>query len=339
MSVIQGMGWKFLDRIIIEITNLGARSAQASRADYSQSAFDGTEYTPIEFYKNTKEFFSSPAKFYLTAESRDLPAQEIAGSADAKLMMIKSAYKSQFHENDNVYFEYLSSEQAPKPICLVFLTGWLRSNTRTEFEFCKSLSAAGVDAAIISAPYSLQRTPAGWRSGEYFITPDLFASVGNFRQAISDIVSVVSWLKARGSARIILFGLSVGGILAELVANVCPAAGLILVASGCNLAEIVWTSRETVALRRGIETQGYGQDDVRQTWSICDPLVVGRSCQVPRDRIILFRTLYDEVIPPANQDQLWEVLDRPRRIDLSCAHYSVAWFLGRIRNAVIESIA
>jgi hypothetical protein len=92
------------------------------------------------------------------------------------------------------------------------LTGQLRKNLVQEERFCAPLVCGGGHVVLMSAPYSQERTPASYNSGELFITHDLYGSAENFRNCATDVVVVMKWLELRGVRRRVLVGLSVGGI-------------------------------------------------------------------------------------------------------------------------------
>ncbi|MEM7207829.1 MAG: hypothetical protein AAF434_08410 [Pseudomonadota bacterium] len=246
---------------------------------------------------------------------------------------IPSGIKSDNASNDLIRCKHVRA-RADEPRYLFFITGWRRQNTDVEVGICKFFAKFGISSVLMSPPYSQKRTPPGWWSGEYFVSGDIYLTVSNFRQCVSDAVGVLNWIANQKPRKIGLFGFSLGGVLLQLVSNVYPVDNLFLVVSGARLGDLVWYGKLTQELRQDIESAGINRRELNLAWSICDPETVGHHCQVTKENVLIYSSLYDEVVLPEYQDALWQSLGQPERIQLPCAHYSVFFYLKSINTHV-----
>lgn len=122
-------------------------------------------------------------------------------------------------------------------------------------------------------------------------------------------------------------GISMGGMIGAVLLAVEPELlGGALCMAGGDLAGIALTSSEIQAVRWRQwrhETDGVSGDELRRELRrllVSDPARAG--AYVATERVLLVGTALDEVVPPANQDLLWESFGRPERHILPLGHYT-----------------
>ena len=338
---MRSASYKNLDRLVAW-TDRGkqCRSWSGIATDFR---FENEKWEPQAFFDRWRPSFSVPEEFFLRAPVPRPCAALISvrhtPNGKAFDLILERPRPATQTNNDLMPIRYLRADCSAGDACVIMLTGWLRKNLVQEERFCAPFVCGGVDVVLMSAPYSQERTPAGCNSGELFITPDLYGSVGNFRNCVADVVAVMKWLELRGVRRRVLVGLSVGGVLMAIVASTFRAEGLILIMAGADLSRIVWEGLATQELKHAYEAQGITRKDLALAWGICDPMNIGAACKVPKERILLFTSKYDLIVPFACQESLWRALDQPPRVDLSSSHYGMVFHIREIQNRIASFLA
>ena len=108
----------------------------------------------------------------------------------------------------------------------VLLHGWnAEIGYRTLFPYlARRLNGAGINALMYELPYHSQRKPRRARRGEptNFLSGDLLHVVQASHQAIADARALVAWLREQGCDRVGVWGISLGGWLAGMLACAEP---------------------------------------------------------------------------------------------------------------------
>ena len=337
---------KFLNRRFDDLMTVAKgvkRGLTTRHRALAPSAFDGKTYSPEEFHSFTAGFFDDPGGFYqdfnAPGAAPEAHGEEAFEHGVVRDWSMPSGVTGPHPENNRIHFKQvissaISSEGEGRGT-LFLLPGWLSPRVNVELGICRSLAAHGIDALVMSPPFSQKRTPAGWATGMKFVSGDVYATVANFRQCVSDALGVLNWARGEGAASITLAGISLGGALVGLIANVFAAEAMILIISGCQLGDIVWDGKLTRRLKRDIMRGGIGREDLRRIWAIVDPDTMAGNCLVPQEKIRLLASKYDQIIHPHYQQRLWEVLGRPERHRYNCAHYSVAFHLKDIKARIV----
>ena len=333
---MRSASYRNLDRLVARMDRgKRCRSWSGIATDFR---FENERWEPQAFFDRWRPSFSVPEEFFLKApvlrpcaaliSVRQTPYGKVFD------LILEHATPVTQIKNEFMPIRYLRADGSAGDACLIMLTGWLRKNLVQEERFCVPFVRSGFDVILMSAPYSQERTPAGYQSGELFITPDLYTGVENFRNCVADVVAVMKWLELRGVRRRVLVGLSVGGILMTIVASTCRAEGLILIMAGADLSRIIWEGLATQELKHAYKAQGISRKDLALAWGICDPVNIGVACKVPKERILLFTSKYDLIVPFSCQESLWRALDRPRRVDLSSSHYGMMFHIREIQHRI-----
>ncbi|MBL8725987.1 MAG: hypothetical protein JNK49_18220 [Planctomycetes bacterium] len=160
---------------------------------------------------------------------------------------------------------------------------------------------------------------------------------------------LLAWLEDPGPAFAppparFLFGVSVGGIVATATAALEPRLdGLAVVVSGADLGSLVTDSREGRVERWldwRLRTDGAARGVVAAELRSCltlEPLAMAAA--VPTRKVLLVHGRFDEVVPGANQDWLWEAFGRPQRLLLPAGHYLAAAALGTVLSKADQHFA
>ena len=135
--------------------------------------------------------------------------------------------------------------------------------------------------------------------------------MASFRPAVLDVRRAGDWLAARPEVdpdRIGLMGVSLGALIASLVAGVDPNFDRVsLLIGGGDLAAIAMNgSREVRSLRERIDELGLTVDDLRELWRPIDPLTF--ASRLDPDAILMINAEEDEIIPRESTLKLQEAV-------------------------------
>jgi len=294
--------------------------------------FDGHAYRSIdEFYAACQPYFDRPREFYrapLEQDSLELrPTNERPSSAGYTPCAFDSPLVSDWPANNVVPFKWFRETATRSKTMVLFVPGWGRSNQSFEIEMCARLLGHGVDAGLLTVPFHQARAPAGTRSGEFFISANLFWTVANFRQLTVEIRSLIRFMRERYE-HVGLLGMSSGAFQAGLASDCEAVDVLFTLVGGCDVAGITWHGAATQWIRRDLEGRGVTQDELGRAWSIADQAILGRHCRARFRKHYIAR--YDGIVPTEYQLRLWEAYGRPDRLDLQVSHVSLFFSLPRI---------
>jgi pimeloyl-ACP methyl ester carboxylesterase len=174
----------------------------------------------------------------------------------------------------------------------------------------------GFDVVMPILPFHGPRAPRWARySGEAFGSWDVGRLNEAVRQAVHDVDLVRRWLVDAGSGPVGLVGLSLGGYLTALVAELCPdVAFAIPVAAPSSLA---WLPQRLFGFGRfGPARLPIAPDILAAAYRVHSPLTYPLA--IPRSRTFIVGGLGDGVVPPEQVQALWRHWGEP----------AVHWFNG-----------
>lgn len=304
----------------------------------AQDPFDGHLHTIESFNEMVAPFFESPRGFYDvegSLEDYDLregvhPREGALTDVPMRRLLFRTPRETEWPENNLVPLKCF--EEGESDTFLLFVPGWGRSSQRFEELMCRRWASQGIHAGLITKPYHQARAPEGSFTGEYFISANLFWTIANFRQCVSEILLVLKHMRAR-YRRIGLFGMSSGGFQAGLAATCVDVDFLFPYITGCQLGSITWHGLITQYVRRDLERKGIDEATLNRAWRITDLAVIGHHTRA--QHIKQYIAKYDSVIHTRYQRQLWRVYHEPAKVDLESSHYS-SFFR---RDFIVDDVA
>jgi dienelactone hydrolase len=138
---------------------------------------------------------------------------------------------------------------------VVLLHGWnAERGYRVLFPFLAwRLARAGLNAAMIELPYHAQRKPAAPGAVRNFLSDDLVRVVEAMRQSVADARALVAWLEQQGCRSVGVWGVSLGGWLAGMLACVDARVRFaVLVTPVARMDRVVEQLDFCEPLRRGL---------------------------------------------------------------------------------------
>jgi hypothetical protein len=195
--------------------------------------------------------------------------------------------------------------------------------------------ALGLNVAFPVLPlHGPRRT--GWRTGDGSLSGDFLDSIHMVAQAVWDVRRLGHWLRAEGAPAVGVYGLSLGGHTATLLAALepdlaCVVAGITPI---CYLelarANLPWPIRAVA------ERLGFIDEKLVDVLRPISPLAM--PARVPRERRWLYAAMADRLVPRRHTLALWEHWERPRIAWYAGTHVSFGWE-AEVRGLLTEAFA
>jgi dienelactone hydrolase len=283
------------------------------------------------YYLDPK-FRADPRLFYPAPPS--LPAVEvvkkIAEDDNVEVSLIK--WPSLYHpmnpvfapsyetyiETHTAYAVYMKSKRGNKGV-IVISHGWTGGDITKSYKLEKmeDLADIGYDAVLIQQPYHGLRMPAGSKfSGEYFFSGEVARTNEAFCQTVTDVRSMVMWLKP--SYEVVgIKGGSLGGITTLMTATVEPRIDFAVAwVPPSSLGDIPEDTPLAPFVVEGMRASGLDQDLVRQILYVSSPANFPPA--IDKDDVLIIAGMGDNFVPPAQPTRVWE----------NWGHPEIIWFAG-----------
>jgi len=180
----------------------------------------------------------------------------------------------------------------------------------------------GLNVAAIVLPVHGSRKPSRL-SGEEFLGFDMMNGVHGLSQAVWDVRSLLSWIRAQDPTGVGLFGVSLGGYTTALVSAVEPDLDMVL--AGIPVSDFVelfrYHSPHHVHLR-AIEHRildGTAEDVYRVVSPLAMPTVTPHAARA------MFAGLGDRLAPPEQAHGLWQHWEDPETCWFPGNHVGYLW--------------
>lgn len=219
---------------------------------------------------------------------------------------------------------------------VIVLHYWGARDLRVERTLAAELNRRGIIAAVMTLPYHLSRTPAGTRSGQLAIQPDVDRLKSTMTQAVLDTRRSIDFLLTRPEVKpgkVGLVGTSLGALVASTVYGVDPrVTDVAFLLGGVDLAGILWNSSRVVSQRDGLRRRGYTEERMREVLQEVEP-----ARYLPRKEpghAFVIGGLYDTVVPRRNTEALISLMPEPKTLWLGTGHYGGIFVQRRLMREV-----
>lgn len=160
------------------------------------------------------------------------------------------------------------------------------------------MARRGLDVALPLLPFhGLRGGPS--RGAPPFPSADPRLTNEGFRQAVTDILSLVRWLRARGAPQVGVMGMSLGGFTASLLATVSNEIDFVV--PMIPLASIADFAREQGHLGSGSDATEQHAALEKANW-VASPLA--RKLRLPKERALVIAAAHDQITPIAHAERL-----------------------------------
>jgi len=173
----------------------------------------------------------------------------------------------------------------------------------------------GLDVVMVTLPLHGARA-SGRRSGAGFLDAHPLLTNAAFGQAIFELRRIVGWLRAEGAPAVGVYGMSLGGYTAALLASLEPGlACAVPYVPAVSLPHVLAAGRspEDNAAREDV---GLGERTLSEAWASHEPLR-HRPLVAPEGRLIL-AGVTDRICTPDRVEALWAHWEKP----------AIHWFAG-----------
>jgi hypothetical protein len=232
---------------------------------------------------------------------------------------------------------YIQKPLDKDPIHVIVVHGW-RSDSIDHVKniFFDPLMMLGYHLYFVTLPSHMERSSADY-SGEYMVSADIERTIQAFRQAVTEIRALIHWLKKHRGGKVVLVGVSLGGLVVNLTSLVEEQIDLLIPIMYANrLSHAIWNTPVGKHIKKDLESHGFTESELQACWAILEP-GNGKS-QVSKENMLFISGLYDRYVERQDVDRLWETWDRPKRILYPCGHAGIAFNRKQIASDVVEFI-
>jgi pimeloyl-ACP methyl ester carboxylesterase len=167
-----------------------------------------------------------------------------------------------------------------------------------------------------------------------FLSFELLDTVHGFAQAVWDARRLVRWLRDQGAKRVGIYGISLGGYTAALLATLEPVDFVLAGIPLCDIPDL-YIGHTPARMRDQAEALGLLGVELRELFTLVSPLA--RPPTAPREHRFLFAALADRIVPPIHAQRLWEHWERPPISWYPGGHVSFFWTPG-VQRFVEEAL-
>lgn len=300
------------------------------------------QYSKIDqFYydeKEVQELNSDYSKFYLRPNIPEIKFEDNirqGGYLNGKL-----EFSSQIENGDSnkkaIFYYNLCKEE--EKINVIMIHGWRSEQlNRLESIFLESFINKGYNIYSYILPFHMERCPSTSYSGEYFFSSNINRTLKSVQQSISDIRALIRHIKENEKGKVILMGLSLGGLVTNLVCEFEKDIDLLIsLFYANNLAFTAFESIPGKFIKEDFCKHDFSVDLLNNCWEIINPSL--RKPIIDLDRVFLISGVYDKYVLGKDTDILWENWGEPKRSLLECGHSGVVLNKNQIRNETLEFI-
>jgi len=177
---------------------------------------------------------------------------------------------------------------------------------------------------------------SGGRSGDGLMSFDLIDSVHGLAQAVWDVRRITAWLRAMGASQIGVYGLSLGGYTAALLASL--EEGLACVITGIPASDLpaLYRHHSPDWMRKRAAAHHLWGPETARVHRVVSPLAM--EPRVEWSRRYVFAGMADRMATPQQALALWRHWGEPRILWYPGGHVGAYWSRG-VGTFVHEALA
>lgn len=222
---------------------------------------------------------------------------------------------------------------------VILIHGWCSDSfDKLDKIFLKSFLERKYNIYNYMLPFHMDRCPKeSLYSGEYFLSANVSRTLKSVQQSVSDIRALVSYIKENSEGRVLLIGLSLGGQVANLVAESEKDLDLLISLFYANdLSYTVYNSVPGKYIKKDFNENDFNEDMLNNSWSIINPTL--RKPLINKEKILLISGKYDKYVLGYDTNKLWEGWNRPKRHSYDCGHSGIVLCRRKIKNDTLRFI-
>lgn len=263
-----------------------------------------------------------PPKRLIKTPKLFLKRIKIKGSVDIYDYAFPSRVETPHLKNNTVYGRYYKLNNGAPKSTVILLHGLYESRHWYQEKHALNLAKNGHNCLIMTLPYHIERAIKGTMSGNQLLSTDLRSIFEALQQGMKDVMALINWLIANGEKKIGLMGISMGGLIAGLVASVTRKVNyLVLVAPATTPLQITGYTRAGKVMDDRIKMTGLSKD---QLFGLFEPWgLLYHKPLVATDRTFIIEAVHDTVIPSNSIEQVWGAWGKPRISKYEHGHLSI----------------
>ncbi|MBC8061844.1 MAG: alpha/beta hydrolase [Clostridiaceae bacterium] len=277
-------------------------------------------------------------KFYEKPSLPQIYFQEKSEEKDYKngKLTFLSQVENELCNTEAVFHSNLCTD---KDINVILVHGWRADNlNRLEKVFLDSFKERKYNIYNYVLPFHMERSPdTSIYSGEYFVSADVGRTLKSVQQSISDIRALIRYIREIKKGKIIVIGLSLGGIISNLLCEVEENIdALISLFYGNDLSFTVFETEAGKYMKKDFLKSNFNNSLLSKSWQVIIPSL--RKPVIDLDKILLISGRYDKYVLNKDTDVLWENWGRPERYNYECGHSGIVLWKNKVKNDTLKFI-
>ncbi|WP_010243725.1 alpha/beta fold hydrolase [Acetivibrio cellulolyticus] len=286
-----------------------------------------------QFYYDKSEISKVNIDFYARPDIPELKFEKSDSSDNYEYGTISFSSQVDGDGKDAVF--YYATKNTKKPVNIIMIHGWRSKLNKLDNIFKEGIMQEGFNAYSYVLPYHLERAPQeSAYNGEYFLTANTIRTLNAFKQAVSDIRALIRYIKDIKKETVYIIGLSLGGLVSNLVCEHEDVDALASLFYANDLAYTIFHATSGKYIKRDFVNNKFYEEQLSDCWKIINPSL--SKPIIDKNKILLVSGRYDEYVLPPDTNKLWEAWGRPQRYVYDCGHSGIVLLKKKIRDNTMK---
>jgi len=298
-----------------------------------EDQFSYVEKEVLELNSDFLNFYAKPylPQIHFTEESQEKEYKK------GKLKFISQVENQEC--NKEAVFHYERCTEPNNNVNVILIHGWRAYNlNRLGKVFLDSFKERRYNIYNYILPFHMERCPIeSLYSGEHFVSANVNRTLKSMQQAVSDVRALIRYIKQIKKEKVIIVGLSVGGIVSNLLGEVEEDIdALISLFYGNDLSFTVFETEAGKYMKKDFLKNNFNQALLSKSWDIINPCL--RKPILEPNKILLISGKYDKYVLNKDTDKLWENWGIPQILKYNCGHSGIVLFKNKVKNDTLKFI-
>lgn len=222
---------------------------------------------------------------------------------------------------------------------VILIHGWRASSlNRLGDVFLDSFKERKYNIYDYILPFHMERSEdTALYSGEFFVSANVSRTLKSIQQSINDIRALIRYIKEIKKGKIVIIGLSLGGIVSNLLAEVEENIDTLISLFYANdLSYIIFETEVGKYIKKDFIDNNFSKELLNKSWSIINPSL--RKPVIDKNKILLISGEYDKYVINIDTEKLWNNWDKPLRYKYKSGHSGIVLSKNNIKNDTLKFI-